>query len=101
MSNLQQLADRVTHLEMIQTEMHPDKENYLEALSVQHMSPEDAKQWRAERKAKNDALAVENGAMAVVENLGPAIQARAEEILKLRINEMVTAELAKRKLGGD
>jgi hypothetical protein len=99
--NLQQIADRVTHLELLATDQHPDQQNYLEALAVQHMSPEDAAAWRENKRKQIDAAAIESGAAQAVANLGPMIEARANEIITLKVQEMVTAEIAKAKAAID
>jgi len=106
-SNIQQIADRVTHLELLLNDQHPDGKNYLESLKVQHMSPEDAAIWRENKRKEVDANAIESAAERAVAAMGPAIEARANEIITMKVQEMVTAEIAKAraaieaaKLGG-
>ncbi len=95
--NLQQISDRVSHLEQLILEAHPDEKNYLEALRVSYLSPEAAKEWREKKRVEIEGETINNAAERAVAAMGPAIEARANEIITLRVQEMVTAEIAKAK----
>lgn len=91
--NIQQLSERIDHIEKLLVDRHPNKEAHLDSLRIQHGSPEE-KAAQA-KKAEIEAAAKANGQGTVVVQGAPSellaaiqeLQAQVEEQNK-KISEM-------------
>ena len=79
--NIQQLSERIDHIEKILVDRHPNKEAHLDSLRIQHGSPEE-KAAQA-KKAEIEAAAKANGQGTVT------VQGNPQELLD-KLNALQT-----------